>query len=205
MARYVYGINIYKCGKSNANIKLIKGAIKMEKIISLFKRDYEGNRLVINEIVEGAEWVVNGEGIATRKLDGTCCKIENGKLYKRYDAKNGKKPPVGFQPAQAPDPITGHWPGWLPVNEHDKWHNEAMNYQIPNGTYELCGPKIQSNPENLSGHYLIPHGKEIISDAPRTFDELKEWFIDKDIEGIVWHHIDGRMVKIKKKDFGYKR
>jgi hypothetical protein len=26
----------------------------------------------------------------------------------------------------------------------------------------------------------------------------------KDIEGIVWHHPDGRMVKIKKKDFGYK-
>jgi hypothetical protein len=28
---------------------------------------------------------------------------------------------------------------------------------------------------------------------------------DHNIEGIVWHHSDGRMVKIKAKDFGIKR
>lgn len=44
----------------------------MRKVISLFKRDYEGTRLVFDEVVEGAEWVVAGEGIATRKWDGTC-------------------------------------------------------------------------------------------------------------------------------------
>jgi hypothetical protein len=27
----------------------------------------------------------------------------------------------------------------------------------------------------------------------------------KDIEGIVWHHSDGRMAKIKLRDFGHKR
>jgi len=42
-------------------------------------------------------------------------------------------------------------------------------------------------------------------EAPRTFNELKEWFKDQDIEGIVWHHPDGRMIKLKKRDFGYKR
>lgn len=178
----------------------------MKKIISLFKRNYEGNRLVIDEIIEGAEWVINGEGIATRKFDGTCCRIKNSKLYKRYDAKNGKIPPKDFEPAQKePDPITGHWPGWVSVNNKDKWHNEAMNNNLPDGTYELCGPKIQKNPEKFEKHILIPHGQEIINNAPKTYKELKEWFKDKDIEGIVWHHSDGRMIKIKKKDFGYKR
>jgi hypothetical protein len=184
--------------------------IGLEKIISLFRRDYEKTRLVYNEVVEGAEWVVNGEGVATQKFDGTCCMVKDGKLYKRFDAKQGKKPPEGFIPAQEPDPVTGHWPGWLLCdcgNPADRWHFAAFPYDgcLPDGTYELCGEKVQSNPEHVTGHILIPHGSVVLADAPRTFDELKVWFTDRDIEGIVWHHSDGRMVKIKKKDFGMKR
>lgn len=180
----------------------------MEKIISLFKRDYEGNRLVYNEVVPGAEWVLAGEGVATRKWDGTCCMIRGGKLYKRYDAKAGRKPPENFEPAQAePDRASGHWPGWVPVGDspEDRWHREAFDPTLPDGTYELVGPKVQGNPEKLDRHQLIPHGQHILPDAPRTFDELREWFKGKDIEGIVWWHPDGRKVKIKKKDFGLKR
>ena len=55
-------------------------------------------------------------------------------------------------------------------------------------------------PEKFEKHTLVPHGKEML-EAPRTFYALKEWFKDKEIEGVVWHHPDGRMVKIKKKDF----
>lgn len=43
------------------------------------------------------------------------------------------------------------------------------------------------------------------NDVPIEFEALKTWLTDKDIEGIVWHHPDGRMVKIKKKDFRLKR
>ena len=178
----------------------------MKKIISLFQRNYEGDRLVRNELVPGSEWVANGEGVATRKFDGTCCKVESGKLYKRYDSKQGKQPPVGFIPAQDPDPVTGHWPGWIEVSEkpEDRWFVESQDSSLPDGTYELCGPKVQSNPEGFTKHVLIPHGKEIL-DAPRTFDELKVWFVGKNIEGIVWHRENGDMVKIKAKDFGIKR
>lgn len=184
----------------------------MKKIISLFQRNYDGDRLVRNEIVPGAEWVIAGQGLATVKYDGTCCRVERGKLWKRYDAKFGRVPPEDFEPSQAPDSITGHWPGWIPVGDgpDDVWHREAWPISWPNaihledGTYELCGPEINGNPEGLHIHKLIRHGDDVIY-PPRTFDELKAWLAEHDFEGIVWHHPDGRMVKIKGKDFGLVR
>lgn len=186
----------------------------MKKIISLFQRNYDADRQIRDEIVPGAEWVAAGEGVATRKFDGTCCKVENGLLFKRYDAKRGKVPPAGFVPAQDPDPVTGHWPGWLPIGDgpDDRWFREAWWWVSDqagmaltrDGTYELIGPKVQGNPEGSNMHILIRHGAEIL-DAPRTFDALREWFKGRDIEGIVWHRDNGDMVKIKAKDFGIKR
>ena len=375
----------------------------MKKIPSLFVRDQQ-TKLVTNSITPGCEWVIEGLGQATRKHDGTCCRVKEGRLFKRYDAKQGKTPPPGFEAAQEPDyacntcswcgtiqtnatqesnsktgvfqkvveeetgarpdlhqlsetprqkmpsmpqevsrqkkddilrpelcaegtleiresstdhaegehretfvgtqagksaddfrlhsgiradaskgtegvcsatqaghgenhgqtsdtmgsgsssergegrqptgesrtadkantqgsssvpalcknipdsivcPRCGgqasfnHHPGWLPVGDDagDQWHREALNAAggtLPDGTYELCGPKIQGNPERLPTHQLIPHGCEKL-DAPRTFDEIKAWLADKNIEGIVWHHHNGRMVKIKTRDFGMKR
>ena len=178
----------------------------MKKTISLFQRNYDGDRLVRDELVPGAEWVAAGEGVATRKYDGTCCMVRDGKLFKRYDAKAGKTPPVGFEPAQDADPVTGHWPGWLPVGDgtDDKRHRDA-EMPAEDGTYELCGPKVQGNPEGFDRHVLVKHGEEVLHDCPRTFAALREYLSDGAIEGAVWHHPDGRMVKIKGKDFGIKR
>ncbi len=181
----------------------------MKKIISLFKRNYEGNRLVYNEIVPGAEWVAAGEGKATVKIDGTSCLWKEDKLYKRYDAKKGKIPPAEFVPAQDPDPITGHWPGWLEVGDgpEDKWHREAVKQKFnkeDGATYELIGLKIQGNPYNFPIHLLVKHGSWIPDeDPPRDFEGLKEYFSRTEIEGIVWHRENGDMVKIKRKDFGF--
>lgn len=188
----------------------------MKKIISLFQRNYDGDRLVRDEVVPGAEWVLAGEGIASRKWDGTCCMIKEGRFFKRYDAKSGKVPPVDFIPAQEmPDPVSGHWPGWVPVNDSDRWHREAfknhpqsiLGHPIPDDTYELCGPKINANPEQLVDHLLIPHGKHPFTpEPPRTFEGIKQFLAANSYcEGIVWHHPDGRMVKIKAKDFGLRR
>jgi len=207
----------------------------MKKVISLFQRNYDGDRLVRDEIVPGAEWVVAGEGVATRKFDGTCCLVEGGKLYKRYDhkpdnwkaiqraLKQGRdvpepifsSPPDDFRPAQDPDPITLHWPGWLPVGDgpEDKWHRQVnvaivipdrldkMIDYVPDGTYELCGPAIGGNTEGFEVHTLVRHGVEQLVGVPVDFDGLKEYLREANIEGIVWHHPDGRMVKIKRKDF----
>ena len=192
----------------------------MKKIISLFKRNYgDGPRLVYDEVVPGAEWVLAGDGIATRKWDGTCTRVHDGTLWKRFDAKHGKTPPAGFVAAQDPDPETGHWPGWLAIGDgpEDRWHRDAIEqlcqrgeWPLRDGTYALIGPKIQGNPERVDTHRLIRHGDQALPFAPRTFDFLRSYFTERhalgaDIEGIVWHHPDGRMVKIKSSDFGIPR
>jgi len=180
----------------------------MRKIISLFQRNYETDKLVRDEVVPGAEWVLEGEGTATRKFDGTCCMVREGKLYKRYDAKKGKTPPANFEPAQDYDEVTGHMPGWIPVGDgpEDRWHREAFERGFhADGTYELLGPKVQGNPERFSEHRLVLHGSVELPEAPREFERIREFLRYADIEGIVWHHPDGRMVKIKAKDFGIKR
>jgi hypothetical protein len=175
----------------------------MKKIISLFKRDYEKTFLVYNEVVPGAEWVLAGEGVATRKYDGTCCMVRDGKLYKRYEVKKGKTPPPNFEPANDVDNNTGKQQGWLPIGDgpEDQYHRAAFNGQ-PDGTYELCGPHIQGNPEGYAIDMLVAHSEAAtLPDFPRDFEGIKAALRDIEIEGIVWHHPDGRMVKIKRKDF----
>lgn len=203
----------------------------MKKIISLFQRNYDGDRLVRNEVVPGAEWVLAGEGVATRKYDGTCCMVRNGKLYKRHEVRVKNPPgtgavqtqtgaswvyltnlPAGFEPATEVNPVTLKQQGWVPVGDgpEDQWHREAWEYlafvELVDGTYELVGPKVQNNPDGFKMHTLVFHDlAEDLDDCPRDFDGIKSYLAERDIEGIVWHHQDGRMAKIKKKDFGLKR
>jgi len=181
----------------------------MKKIISLFQRNYDGDHQVRDEIVPGAEWVVAGEGVATEKIDGTACLVQDGKLYRRYGAKLGKTTPQGFIPAQGPDETTGHWPGWVLVTSDpgDKWHVEAwdaVDYVLPDDTYELVGPKVQGNPYGLDRHELWRHGTRVIINEPRDFEGLRDFLTHDHIEGIVWHRANGDMVKIKARDYGIK-
>ena len=185
----------------------------MKKIPTLFERARTTTRLVYNEVTSGCEWVLAGEGVATRKWDGTACMMRDGCLYKRHDCKRVrdgkfKPPPPNWEPCQPePDFETGHWPGWLPVGEgsEDKWHREAVQHSIDleDGTYELCGPKVQGNPESLPTHSLIRHGQCALADVPRDFYLLRGYLWDMQIEGVVFYHPDGRMAKIKRRDFGF--
>lgn len=80
--------------------------------------------------------------------------------------------------------------------------------QLMAAIYELLGPKVNRNPEGAPIHMLVSHGAQWggdMSDAPREFHALREWLAQRDIEGVVWRHPDGRMVKIKKSDFGMPR
>ncbi|PTX97278.1 hypothetical protein DB346_19930 [Verrucomicrobia bacterium LW23] len=177
----------------------------MKKIISLFKRNYDTDHLVRNEVVPGAEWVLAGEGVATRKWDGSCCLVQGGALFKRYEVARGKAAPANFTPAGETDPVTGKTQGWVAVdaaNPSDRYFCEAIAAGMPaDGTYELVGPKVQGNPDAFGSHQLVRHGALVLEGVPRDFDGLKAWLRTAGMEGVVWHHPDGRMVKIKAKDF----
>jgi hypothetical protein len=184
----------------------------MKKISTLFKKNLEDLGLVINEINPENQWVYDEPGIPTRKFDGTACAIIAGDLYKRYDVKKGKQVPSGAIPCQDPDPITGHWPHWVKCELHkpeDKYFFEGYDNLLMkiNGTYELCGPKIQSNPERFIEHQMILHGSVEVDIHDISFEGLRRYFSDpiNDIEGIVFHGKDGKMCKIRKSDFGIKR
>ena len=191
----------------------------MKKISTLFIKNPSDLGRVINEINPENEWVFSGHAVATQKYDGTACAIIKGELYKRYDAKINKKtgkrkdPPFGSIACQEPDDITGHQPFWVKCdrnNPSDKWHWEGFDNYKSHGendyTYELCGPKIQGNPEKLSDHQLIPHGMKICNVVHLTFDGIKEYLTHANIEGIVFHHKEiQKMCKIRKSDFGISR
>ena len=181
----------------------------MKKMKTIFKKNPKNMTLITREKEPECDWVFNGEGVAYRKYDGTCCMIKDGILYKRRTVKKNKKKPSDFIECDF-DPNTGKYFGWIPVViGEDKFHMEAYEYLqgfYPDGTYELLGPKIQGNVENVPRHLFIKHDcAEKYKDVPTTFDEMLKWFSCRNIEGIVFHHPDGRKVKIRKTDFGLKR
>ncbi len=176
----------------------------------VFQRTFpedRSERECLDAVTPGCEWVLAGEGVASRKWDGTACLVRDGKLYARYDAKRGKPPPVDGIPCDpAPDPVTGHWPHWVPVlfQPQFKWHREAWEASAhcsPNGTYELIGPAVNANKEGVGVHVLIRHGIHLHPEAPRTHSGLKEYLSRLNAEGLVFSHPDGRMAKIRRNDF----
>lgn len=187
----------------------------MKKMSTLFKKDPNDlSKVIDGEYNSENLWVFEDGVKATRKFDGTACAIIDGNLYKRFDAKKGKIVPKGAIECQSADVFSGHHPYWVPCsrdNPSDKYHWEAYDNQIEavgfieDGTYELCGVKVQRNAEGIvSGHFLWKHGS-IAFDTDQVLENPREFMKDKNIEGIVFHHPDGRMCKIRKKDFGDKR
>lgn len=177
----------------------------MRKISTLFRRNWDGDRrYVLPEVIPGCEWVISGEGFATRKYDGTCVMHDENGWWARREVKEGKSAPASFREVDH-DPETGKTIGWMDANESGfiKYIAEALEecLLLPFGTYELCGPKINGNPEGYPGHRLIAHATAEVFDTPRDFEGLRLWLHAHPYEGIVWHHPDGRMAKIKKRDF----
>ena len=204
----------------------------MKKIPTLFERDPDTKyRYVTRTVHPDCRWVIDGEGWPTYKWDGTAVRIDtNGRAWKRRELradfidKRGERvtvelPAEWWQEGEA-DPATGKRVGWVPVDPGDpgdQWHREALDAdhgKLTAGTYELVGPKVQGNPHGLAYHQLVAHGSFHLQNVPTGYDELAEYMSDLDrvdielregFEGIVWHHPDGRMVKIKARDFGVKR
>jgi hypothetical protein len=188
----------------------------MKKIPTVFRRDPDDMKRVLPEVTPGCEWVLAGEGVPTRKYDGTCCMFDGLMWWARREVKPGQQVPDDFRPEQT-DEATGKTVGWTPMVQSSfaKYHAKAVaNYAIAYGegpgpgTYELCGPKINKNPEKLDDHLLLSHDfAEQVETTYLTpsFEALRDLVVslaaNVGAEGVVWHHPDGRMAKLKARDF----
>ena len=192
----------------------------MKKIPTLFRREFQDHHVISisRDGTSGLEWVLAGEGVTTEKIDGACCAIIDDVFYKRYDAKKDKRgnmklSPEGAIPCDDPDPVTGHWPHWVKVEEGnpaDRWFLDALhNAQnrdgiLQNATYEAIGLHFQSNPYDLTQDTLVRHGRIEIDLPERSFEGIREYLRTHAIEDIVFWKDGVPWCKIKRKDFGFK-
>jgi Family of unknown function (DUF5565) len=187
----------------------------VRKIPTVFCRVLEDMDRLSRDVHPDCWWVINGEGRATRKTDGTCLLLsEDGSWWARRQVKPDKIPPNAWIEIEA-DPVTGKRFGWEPIEQSPYLapFQEATPRRKPT-TYELIGPKVNSNPHRLDKHQLVEHGanyftsREELAEVPRDYDGLRDWLAahaDPELpggpwEGIVFHHEDGRMAKIKHRD-----
>ena len=185
-----------------------------------FKNGYKEDLVVAFEINQDSP---NKEMGAVLKNSKTIVSLSQLEVVGRFTSFYKIAVPEGAIPCQEPDLITGHHPHWVKCDKNkaeDKYFWEAYNSlvalqmefnkgdKVPDGTYELVGEKVNGNREKLEGHHLHRHGSHIQPIESVDFEYLKAYLSDTkyDIEGIVFHHkSDGRMCKLRKKDFGVTR
>ena len=179
----------------------------MKKIPTLFIRNPDDRRYVTDQVTPGCEWVLDGEGTPTRKVDGTCTMLDDhGRWWARREVKPGKTPPPGWRQVDH-DETTGKRVGWEPIESSPfaKYHDEALANLTRShpGTYELVGPKINGNPEGEPMHELFPHGSIRWPDEhnERSVADLITFCRERGWEGVVWWHPDGRKAKLKVRDY----
>lgn len=182
----------------------------MEKIPTVFRRDPAHQKRVLPKVTPGCEWVLAGEGVPTQQYNGVCVMYDGAMWWIRRVVKPGKRMPQTFR-LLFTEPDTGTMVGWEPMERSTfkKWHAEALGDETawPVGTYELCGPTINGNPERLDAHELLFHTTANRLRIPKlTYEGLRDFLtalrILHGVRGVVWHHPDGRMAKLKGRDFG---
>lgn len=185
----------------------------MEKIPTIFDRDWDGNRGVVDRLVVDEDFHT---GVATEKLDGTNVRltVRNETLVRLEKRRNPDK-------AQKAAGITEPWYVDASVDDPaDKWIWDAARNtglaDVPDGEWsgEAIGSNIQGNPLGILARVVVLFSLPAVRwaltlPAPHTYDELRTWLSeqrstvngDAPIEGVVWHAADGRMFKIKRADF----
>lgn len=189
----------------------------MNKVPTLFKRDWEGNRKVVDELAVNLDCEDLKEAVATEKIDGTNVRVtvRNGLAVRLEKRRNPSK----FEKAKG---IEEPW--YVDADRYspdDKWIFDALDntdlslLQDGEWSAEAVGTNIQGNPLNLTCNKLfffsLPEVRSQLEfhSVPTTYAGLKEWLplqkskvgANAPIEGIVWHFPNGNMVKIKRKDF----
>lgn len=192
----------------------------------LFARDAADRRFVSDQVAADCEWVLAGEGKATRQYNGICVLYDpllgvepfgvplalmpqlQG-WWVRRTVKVGQDFPTDYVVADV-DAAAGRVAGWEPVEQSPATAAFLAQALVVTagrgdgpgvGTHELIGPKINRNPERVRTHVLIAHVDADVLPAPRTYDGLRAWLPTQPYEGVVFQHSDGRMAKAKRRDF----
>ena len=179
----------------------------MKKIPTIFLRNEQDRKHVTNQINPECQWVFDGKGIATIKYDGTCVIFDGDNWLARREIKAGGNVPDDFILVNY-DEVTRKTIGWVPVETSSfyKYFLEAYDPEYPyrgEGTYELCGPKINGNPEGFTQHVLVPHGWDQVEVEDRSYEGIRNFLLntlDKGHEGIVFWY-GTKKAKIKRRDF----
>jgi len=198
----------------------------MINIPTLFERDEKGS-LDPHKVHPNAQWVLSEQlARATQMYDGIVYRFLRNNFSKRFIRTRNCETPLGYRPSQSSANEDGSYPGWVPIPPDEPILKEARNNSNPTqeGTYELCGPTINNNPEGLKNHQFFKHGDKILPDFPRYkdpirrtprdvaiankvfYDQIEEYLKTRNIEGVVFYHTNTtKIAKIKKKDFGLPR
>lgn len=186
----------------------------MNKTPSVFLRNFENMHEMTREVNPLCQWVLDGEGVPTRKYDGSCVMRGDMQWWARREVKKDKTPPIDWVPVEVDD-ITGKRMGWEPIANSGYYRYWQEAYMEPDkspwadGTYELCGPAINRNPEKFETHRLIKHSEaevlKINFEHGIDYNSIQHIILYMNErwgwEGLVWHHPDGRMAKMKARDY----
>lgn len=102
--------------------------------------------------------------------------------------------------------------GLLPVSPDDEAFFSALRYSdgpvFNPWTYELIGPDVKNNPEQVTVNHLVPHGRLVILVAP-FYQSIKQYLAGRNMAGLViWEDIWDiycRKAKVRQEDFGFRR
>jgi hypothetical protein len=194
----------------------------MKKMTTLYKQQF--TKLPDNKgrIFSGLSKETNPENdwvftdptvVAYRKLDGASAAIINGNIYSRYMSRQRKNTaaqvPLNGIPAQLNiDEATQTHPYWVPAEAKGtgKHHYNAFINQpgLPDGTYELIGPSINGNPDDVVINTLMSHNADsLLVKLPEviTREILKQLIISQPWEGLVFRNSNDDMCKLRRVDF----
>lgn len=183
----------------------------------LFSPFAKVNHRVIPEITPGYEWVFNDPGVkAVDKLHGTnlSVRIRDGQLKAIYNRTNcvldGESIPItGNTSKFVIGVLNACNKGWL---QHDGVHYG-----------ELIGPDINKNMHLVRDYLFVPfdylaskhHWQSWLKGTyPKDYQTISDWFrdllslftkhvvgVESPAEGLVFHHPDGRMAKLRRDMF----
>ena len=194
------------------------------KLHSPFKRAMiNGAWVVTPEVEDGYEWVFADDNvIACEKLHGTNVSIvvEQGAVVAIYN-RTERIPFINKGKRHITEGVLEAWARGYIDTLGDGQHFG-----------ELIGEKLHGNPYKIRGHVWVPFARCKTNLAfkswgkyPKTFESIGEWFKElqplycwrahpkedaKDphaglsfVEGVVFHHADGRMAKLRRDMFDW--